>query len=85
MLIAGALAGLAGAPQILGTSTPLITSDIDAGIGFDAITVALLGRGHARRHGAGRPAVRRAAAPAASQMLVDTSTPPDLVHGHRRR
>ena len=43
MLIAGALAGLAGVSQILGTNTQ-ITGDIDAGIGFDAITVALLGR-----------------------------------------
>jgi general nucleoside transport system permease protein len=43
MVIAGALSGLAGVCQILGTN-PAITSDIDAGIGFDAITVALLGR-----------------------------------------
>ncbi len=43
MVIAGALAGLAGACQILGTNSQ-ITNDIDAGIGFDAITVALLGR-----------------------------------------
>ncbi|HEX5562542.1 MAG TPA: ABC transporter permease, partial [Nocardioidaceae bacterium] len=32
--------------QILGTN-PAITGDIDAGIGFDAITVALLGRANA--------------------------------------
>ena len=43
MVIAGALCGLAGACQILGTNSQ-ITNDIDAGIGFDAITVALLGR-----------------------------------------
>jgi simple sugar transport system permease protein len=43
MLIAGALAGLAGVSQILGTN-PAITQDIDAGYGFDGITVALLGR-----------------------------------------
>ena len=43
MVIAGALAGLAGCCQILGTNSA-ITGDIDAGIGFDAITVALLGR-----------------------------------------
>ncbi|MEC7559106.1 MAG: ABC transporter permease [Pseudomonadota bacterium] len=45
MAIAGALAGLAGAPQIsgvLGRATPGFT----AGIGFDAIAVALLGRSH---------------------------------------
>jgi general nucleoside transport system permease protein len=44
MLIAGALVGLAGANQVLGTVTAGITTDLDAGIGFDAITVALLGR-----------------------------------------
>jgi simple sugar transport system permease protein len=44
MLIAGALVGLAGANQVLGTVTSGITTDLDAGIGFDAITVALLGR-----------------------------------------
>ncbi|WP_257427457.1 ABC transporter permease [Nocardioides carbamazepini] len=44
MLIAGGLVGLAGANQILGTATSGITVDLDAGIGFDAITVALLGR-----------------------------------------
>ena len=44
MLIAGALVGLAGANQVLGTVTSGVTVDVDAGIGFDAITVALLGR-----------------------------------------
>jgi general nucleoside transport system permease protein len=43
MALAGALAGLAGTAQILGTN-PAVTNDIDAGIGFDGITVALLGR-----------------------------------------
>ena len=43
MLISGALCGLAGVSQVLGTN-PQITGDIDGGIGFDAITVALLGR-----------------------------------------
>jgi simple sugar transport system permease protein len=46
MLLSGALFGLAGVSQILGTNSA-ITGDIDAGIGFDAITVALLGRGQA--------------------------------------
>jgi general nucleoside transport system permease protein len=46
MLLSGALFGLAGVSQILGTNSA-ITGDIDAGIGFDAITVALLGRGKA--------------------------------------
>lgn len=44
MLIAGALVGLAGVNQTLGTTTSGVTPDLDAGIGFDAITVALLGR-----------------------------------------
>jgi simple sugar transport system permease protein len=44
MLIAGALVGLAGVHQVLGTVTTGFSSGIDAGIGFDAITVALLGR-----------------------------------------
>lgn len=44
MVIAGALVGLAGINQVLGTTTSGVTPDLDAGIGFDAITVALLGR-----------------------------------------
>ncbi len=44
MLVAGSLVGLAGANQVLGTVTSGVTVDLDAGIGFDAITVALLGR-----------------------------------------
>lgn len=44
MVIGGALVGLAGANQVLGTVTSGVTVDLDAGIGFDAITVALLGR-----------------------------------------
>jgi simple sugar transport system permease protein len=36
--------GLAGINQVLGTVTTGFGSGIDAGIGFDAITVALLGR-----------------------------------------
>jgi ABC-type uncharacterized transport system permease subunit len=43
MILAGGLSGLAGVSQILGTNSA-ITGDIDAGIGFDAITVALLAR-----------------------------------------
>ncbi|PYI68450.1 ABC transporter permease [Arthrobacter livingstonensis] len=43
MLISGALAGLAGVAQIAGTEKTL-DSDIAGSIGFDAITVALLGR-----------------------------------------
>ena len=44
MLLSGALVGLAGVDQVLGVSTSGFSSGIDAGIGFDAITVALLGR-----------------------------------------
>ena len=44
MIIAGALVGMAGVSQMLGTVTTGFGQDIDAGIGFDAITVALLGR-----------------------------------------
>lgn len=44
MLLAGALVGLAGVNQTLGTTTSGVAPDLDAGIGFEAITVALLGR-----------------------------------------
>ncbi|MFT4265013.1 MAG: ABC transporter permease [Nocardioides sp.] len=44
MTIAGALIGLAGVNQVLGTVPSGVGTDVDAGIGFDAITVALLGR-----------------------------------------
>ncbi|WP_308493206.1 ABC transporter permease [Microbacterium terrisoli] len=47
MVLAGALAGLAGMNQILGSVTSGFDGGIDAGIGFDAITVALLGRSRA--------------------------------------
>jgi general nucleoside transport system permease protein len=43
MVLAGGLAGLAGVSQTLGTAYTL-TPGISANIGFDAITVALLGR-----------------------------------------
>jgi general nucleoside transport system permease protein len=44
MVIAGGLAGLVGVSQVLGTRL-VVTQDVDGGFGFDAITVALLGRG----------------------------------------
>ncbi len=44
MLFSGGLLGLAGASQVLGTTTTGFSAGVDAGIGFDAITVALLGR-----------------------------------------
>ena len=47
MLFAGGLAGLAAMNQIQGSVTSGFDGYIDAGIGFDAITVALLGRSRA--------------------------------------
>jgi simple sugar transport system permease protein len=44
MVISGVLVGFAGVYQVLGTTTTGFTSGVDAGIGFNAITVALLGR-----------------------------------------
>lgn len=44
MVIAGALAGLGGAVHILGADHAL-TNEVGGSFGFDAITVALLGRG----------------------------------------
>jgi general nucleoside transport system permease protein len=46
MLISGALMGLVGVSQVLGTANAnnALTPQIDAGLGFSAITVALLGR-----------------------------------------
>jgi general nucleoside transport system permease protein len=47
MLFAGGLAGLAGMIQVQSTITSGFDAGIHAGIGFDAITVALLGRSRA--------------------------------------
>jgi general nucleoside transport system permease protein len=44
MVTAGGLAGLAGSAQILGTVSDGLTVGVAASYGFDAITVALLGR-----------------------------------------
>jgi len=44
MVFSGGLVGLAGANQVLGNTTSGFSAGVDAGIGFDAITVALLGR-----------------------------------------
>lgn len=44
MMIAGALAGLAGATVVLG-ATQTLTPGMAAGTGFDGIAIALLGRG----------------------------------------
>ena len=77
MVLSGALCGLAGVSQILGTNSA-ITGDIDAGIGFDAITVALLGR--ARAGGIVWAGLLFGALHAGGvQMQSSTGTPVDLV------
>jgi simple sugar transport system permease protein len=43
MVVAGALAGLGGATQVLGTADKL-TAQVAGNIGFDGLLVALLGR-----------------------------------------
>jgi len=43
MLVCGGLAGLAGVSQVLGTER-FLAGGVSSGLGFDAITVALLGR-----------------------------------------
>jgi simple sugar transport system permease protein len=77
MLIAGALCGLAGVSQILGTNSQL-TGDIDAGIGFDAITVALLGRANSKGIVAAG-LLFGALHAGGTQMQSATGTPIDLV------
>ena len=77
MLIVGALSGLAGAAQVLGPNGA-VTADADAGMGFDAITVALLGRGSAvGTFWAGL--LFGALRAGGVQMLASTSTPQELV------
>jgi simple sugar transport system permease protein len=77
MLIAGGLAGLAGATQVLGTAYTL-TPGISANIGFDAITVALLGR--ARPWGTVLAGLLFGALRAGGvQMQAQTGTPIDVV------
>ncbi|MFC4243470.1 ABC transporter permease [Gryllotalpicola reticulitermitis] len=44
MVLSGVFVGLAGAYQVLAQTTTGFGNDIDAGIGFNAITVTLLGR-----------------------------------------
>jgi simple sugar transport system permease protein len=77
MSLAGGLAGLGGANAILGVQYS-IAPGFSSGLGFDGITVALLGRGN--------PAGVVAAAllfgglrAGAVQMQASTSTPVDLV------
>jgi simple sugar transport system permease protein len=78
MIIAGALAGLVGCSQILGTRTSGLTQDVDAGFGFDAITVALLGFGSPR--GVVLAGLLFGAFRAGGvTMGAQTDTPPDVV------
>jgi general nucleoside transport system permease protein len=77
MVLAGALAGLAGAMQILGVNTSLDPS-VSGTIGFDAITVALLGL--ATPQGIVLAGLLYGALQAGSvQLLANTTTPQDLV------
>ncbi len=77
MLISGALAGLVGCSQVLGTRL-VVTQDVDAGFGFDAITVALLGRGTPL--GIVLAGLLFGAFRAGSVVMgTDTTTPPDVV------
>ncbi|MEO9137491.1 MAG: ABC transporter permease, partial [Jatrophihabitans sp.] len=77
MLISGALSGLVGCSQILGTNDQL-RGDIDAGFGFDAITVALLGRGTPL--GTVLAGILFGAFRAGSVVMgSQTTTPPDVV------
>ncbi|HJR91416.1 MAG TPA: ABC transporter permease [Acidimicrobiia bacterium] len=46
MAIAGGLAGVAGANQVMGLAPYKATTALAGSVGFDAITVALLGRSH---------------------------------------
>jgi general nucleoside transport system permease protein len=77
MLLSGALAGLAGCSQILGTNTAL-TGDVDAGLGFDAITVALLG-GATPRGSVLAWLLFGACRAGSVVMATDTSTPSEIV------
>ena len=79
MVVVGGLAGLAGVAQILGDANNYqVTASVDGGVGFTAITVALLGRGTA--WGTFWAGLLFGALSAGSgQLQVATATPPDLV------
>jgi ABC-type uncharacterized transport system permease subunit len=78
MLISGGLAGLVGCSQALGTNPGGITNSIDASLGFDAITVALLGQ--ASPGGTVLAGLLFGAFRAGGLvMAADTSTPADVV------
>ena len=79
MSLAGALTGLAGAMLALGGATSYtVTPQIDNNVGFDAITVALLGRNSpAGTVGAGL--LLGALRSGAPTMQAQTNIPPDIV------
>ena len=77
MAIAGALAGLSGVAQVAGTEK-VLTDGVAATYGFDAITVALLGR--STPWGTFAAGVLFGAFRAgAVQMQIQTGTPIDIV------
>ncbi len=77
MALAGSLAGLAGANQ-LASVTPSLTPGFSSGMGFDGITIALLGR--ARATGVVAAALLFGALRAGSRaMQAATRTPVDIV------
>jgi simple sugar transport system permease protein len=80
MVISGVLAGLAGCVQILGINAGSgLNGSIDAGIGFNAITVALLGM--ASPGGTVAAGLLFGAFQAGSvHLLANTTTPQDLAN-----
>ncbi|HXF71644.1 MAG TPA: ABC transporter permease [Actinomycetota bacterium] len=77
MALAGGLAGLAGANQLLSV-TPSLTPGFSSGFGFDGITLALLGR--ARPAGVVLAALLFGALRAGSRsMQAATQTPVDII------
>jgi simple sugar transport system permease protein len=77
MLLSGGLAGLAGANQLLGIQYSLAPG-FSAGLGFDAIALALLGRAHPFGVVAAAFLIGLLRA-GAIQMQVQTSIPVDIV------
>ena len=65
--------------QVLGTMTTGFTAGIDAGIGFDAITVALLGRLDARGACSSRASCSAPSRPAATRCRRPQGVPIDII------
>ena len=64
---------------MLGGNNVAITGDVDAGIGFDAITVALLGRATPGRHRARPGCCSARCGRAAVRMQAETGVPTEIV------